>query len=177
MALTRQKKEDTVTDVQALLAGSKLTVFARYQGTAVKDMQELRSQARDNGTTVKVIKNRLFKKALESVDGIEPADISDLKGQLLYAFNDSDEVAPAQSLAEFAKSNPQVEFVGGITGDGQLLSAADVQLLANLPSKDQLRGQLVGLIASPLSGFTAVLAGNVRGVMNVLNARAEQLNG
>ena len=177
MALTRQKKEDTVADVQALLAGSKLTVFARYQGTAVKDMQELRSQAKDNGTTVKVIKNRLFKKALEAVDGIKPADISDLKGQLLYAFNDSDEVAPAQSLAGFAKNNPQVEFVGGITGEGQLLSASDVQLLANLPSKDQLRGQLVGLIASPLSGFTAVLAGNVRGVVNVLNARAEQLNG
>jgi large subunit ribosomal protein L10 len=177
MALTRQKKEDTVADVQALLAGSRLTVFARYQGTAVKDMQELRSQAKDSGTTVKVIKNRLFRKALESVNGLKQADAAGLKGQLLYAFNDSDEVAPAQSLAGFAKSNPQVEFVGGITQDGQLLSAEDVQMLADLPSKDQLRGQLVGLIASPLSGFTTVLAGNVRGVMNVLNARAEQLNG
>jgi large subunit ribosomal protein L10 len=177
MALTRQKKEDTVADVQALLAGSKLTVFARYQGTAVKDMQQLRSQAKDSGTTVKVIKNRLFKKALESVGNLNQADISDLKGQLLYAFNDSDEVAPAQNLAGFAKSNPQVEFVGAITADGQLLSAQDVQMLADLPSKEQLRGQLVGLIASPLSGFSAVLSGNIRGVMNVLSARADQLNG
>ena len=177
MALTRQKKEDTVSEVQALLAGSKLTVFARYQGTTVKDMQQLRAQARENGTAVRVIKNRLFAKAATSVDSLSSADIGSLKGQLLYAFNASDEVAPAQNLAEFAKTNPQLEFVGGITQDGQLLSADDVKSLAALPGKQQLRGQLVGLIASPLSGFTTVLAGNIRGVLNVLDARAESLNG
>ncbi|HEX5395105.1 MAG TPA: 50S ribosomal protein L10 [Candidatus Saccharimonadales bacterium] len=177
MALTRQKKESTVTEIQELLAGSKLTVFAKYQGTSVKDLQELRSQAKTSGTNVKIIKNRLFIKALESVDTLKHSDTASVKGQLLYAFNSDDDVAPAQSLAGFAKTNPQVEFVGGFTSDGRLLSAEDVQILASLPSKEQLRGQLVGLIASPLSGFSAVLAGNVRGVLNVLNARAENLNG
>ena len=98
-----------------------------------------------------------------------------LEGMLLYAFNDQDEVAPAQSLNAFAKKNPTLAFVGAITADGQFMDAADVKALANLPTKDQLRAQLVGTIGAPLSGFANVLAGNVRGVMNVLNARAEAI--
>ena len=64
MALSREKKETTVKEVHDLLAGSKITVFAHYQGTPVQSMQELRSQAKENGTTIRVIKNRLFKKAV-----------------------------------------------------------------------------------------------------------------
>jgi large subunit ribosomal protein L10 len=94
---------------------------------------------------------------------------------LLYAFNSEDEVAPAQNLQAFAKTNPTLEFVGAITADGQFMSAEDVKALANLPSKEQLRAMLVGTIAAPLSGFVNVLSGNIRGVLNVLNARAEAL--
>lgn len=176
MALSRQKKEDTVAEVAELLSNSKLTVFAKYQGTSVKSLQQLRRDSKENGTTFRVIKNRLFLKALESVENFDEAAINDLQGQILYGFNSSDEVAPAQALAIFAKTNPQIEFVGAISADGILMSADDVKHLASLPTKDQLRGQLVGLIASPLSGFTAVMAGNVRGVLNVLSARAEVIN-
>jgi len=62
------------------------------------------------------------------------------------------------------------------SSDGKFLAAEDVKVLAALPSKEQLRGQLVGTIAAPLSGFVNVLAGNVRGVLNVLSARADQLS-
>jgi large subunit ribosomal protein L10 len=176
MALTRQKKEDIVSSISDLLNESKLTVVAKYTGTTVKDIQHLREQAEDNDTNVKVIKNRLIIKALGNIDKFKDIDTSEIKGQLLYAFNPSDEVAPAKDLASFAKANPTIEFVGAISSDGKFMSAEDVKSLAQLPTKDQLRAQLVGTIAAPLSGFVNVLAGNIRGVYNVLNARADAIN-
>jgi large subunit ribosomal protein L10 len=175
MALTKAKKHEVVDDVTELLKSSKLTVVAAYKGTTVKAMQQLRRDARAGGTEVKVIKNRLVVKALQANDATKATDTSALTGMLLYAFNSEDEVAPAQALAAFAKTEPTIEFVGAITAEGQFLAAADVKALAALPSKDQLRAQLVGTIAAPLTGFMNILNGNLRGVMNVLNARAEKL--
>lgn len=175
MALTRQKKEEVVGEIEQLLADSKLTVVAKYQGTPVKAMQQLRGSAAVEGTTLHVVKNRLFKKALSANDSLKGIDTSDFHGQLLYAFNADDEVAPARNLADFAKSNPQIEFVAGITAEGELLDANSVKDLASLPTKDVLRAQLIGTISAPVSSFVSVLAGNVRGVLNVLNARANGL--
>ena len=175
MALTRQKKEEVVADIALLLSDSKLTVIAKYQGTSVGSMQSLRRQARDDGTQIRVVKNRLFKLAATGNERFKDVDTNLFTGQLLYAFNADDEVAPAQTLAKFAKSEPQIEFVGALSADGSFIEAVDVKALASLPSKDQLRGMLVGTIAAPLSGFANVLAGNVRGVLNVLNARSEQI--
>lgn len=175
MALSREKKDAAVGEITELLANSKMTVFASYGGTTVKQMQELRSQAKDSGTAIKVVKNRLFKKALADSESLKHLAETKLTGQLLYSFNSGDEVAPAQNLAAFARENPQIEFVGAITEDGQLLSADDVKALAALPSKDQLRGQLIAMFNAPASGLVNTLAANVRGVLNVLNARAENL--
>lgn len=175
MALTKEKKNEVVKDVAELVASSKLTVAAAYQGTPVKAMQALRRQARDTGTKVLVVKNRLVIKALQNGETTKDIDTSALTGMLLYAFNPEDEVAPAQVLATFAKKQPTLQFVGGITAEGTFMNADDVKVLAALPSKEQLRGMLVGTLAAPLSGFINVMAGNVRGVLNVLSARAEQL--
>ncbi len=176
MALSREKKEQVVSDIVSLLTDSKLTVVAKYRGTPVKAMQQLRSNAAASGTTLHVIKNRLFKKALSSVEAMKTVDIPDLHGQLLYAFNSDDEVAPAKSLADFAKANPQIEFVAAITAEGQILEASVVKDLASLPTKDVLRAQLIGTISAPVSSFMNVLAGNVRGVLNVLSARVDTLS-
>lgn len=176
MALTKDKKQEVIQEVADLLGSSKLTVVAKYQGTGVKAMQQLRRDARANGTKVKVVKNRLVKQALKSTDSLKDVDAAALEGMLLYAFNSEDEVAPAQSLHTFAKKNPTLQFVGAITAEGQFLPVDDVEALAKLPTKDQLRGMLVGTIGAPLSGFANVLAGNVRGVLNVLNARSEAIS-
>src|SRR5580704_4206951 len=117
MALTKNEKNDVVAEVSALLSSSRMTVVAKYQGTTVKALQQLRRQARDNGTKVKVVKNRLVIKAVQATDALKGVDVSDLQGMLLYAFNADDEVAPAQILSQFAKSNPTIEFVGAITGE------------------------------------------------------------
>jgi large subunit ribosomal protein L10 len=176
MALTKSKKDDVVTEVAGLLATSKLTVVAKYEGTTVKAMQELRRSAKENGTVVKVIKNRLVIKALQSSETFKDAPTADLTNMLVYAFNSEDEAAPAQALATFAKAHPTIEFVGGFVTSGQFIGSDDIKALAALPSKEQLRGMLVGTLAAPLSGFVTVMAGNVRGVLNVLNARAETLD-
>lgn len=175
MALTKDKKAEVVEEVSQLLDSSKLTVAAKYAGTSVKAMQQLRRDGKDNATTVKVFKNRLVIRALKNNPKYKEVDTTLLADMLIYAFSKEDEVAPAQTLANFAKTNPSIEFVGAITADGQFLAPEDVKVLANLPSKEQLRAMLVGTIAAPLSGFVGVLSGNVRGILNVLNARAEQL--
>ena len=175
MALTKEAKQAIVKEVTSLLDDSKVTVMAAYQGTSVKAMQQLRRQAKESNSTVKVIKNRLVVKAIKESKHLKDVDTSVISGQLLYAFNSDDEVAPAQTLAAFAKKQPTIEFVGGITADGNILSADDLKALASLPSKDQLRGQLVGTISAPLTGFIGVMNNNICGVLNVLNARAEAL--
>lgn len=175
MALTKEKKEQVVADVGKLLAGSKLTVIAKYQGTTVAAMQQLRQGATSEGTHLQVVKNRLFKRALRSNDTLKDVDTSELRGQLIYAFSDEDEVAPARVLAQFAKTNPQIEFVAAITAEGQLLEATAVKDLAALPTKTALRAQLAGTIGAPISGFVNVVAGNIRGLVNVLNARGKTI--
>ena len=175
MAITRQIKESQVAEIVEMLSNAKLTAVAQYKGLTVKELQTLRRAARESGVTIKVVKNRLVQVAMGQIERYKDADKSVLKAQLLYASSDSDEVAPAQVLAKFAKEHEALKLIAGYNGTGEMLGEEDIKALANLPTKDQLRGILVGTIGAPLSGFVNVLAGNVRGVLNVLNARAEAL--
>lgn len=176
MALTKDQKHQIVADVVNLLEESKMTVVANYTGTTVKAIQQLRRESRDSGTQIRVVKNRLVKQALKQTSNLKDVSVGELNGQLLYAFNPNDEAAPAQALAQFAKTNDTLKFIGAISSDGSMLSADDVKALANLPSKDQLRAQLVGTIQAPLSSFARVLSGNLQGVLYVLQARADNIN-
>lgn len=172
MALTKDQKQSVVNDVTALLGESKLTVAAAYQGTGVKALQELRRSAKANGTTIKVVKNRLVIKAAQSNEQLKDVDTSALKGQLLYAFNTEDEVAPAQVVAEFAKKNPTLQFVGAITADGHFMSSEDVKALAGLPSKNELIAQVIATLASPLNDVTNALSGNLHALLDGVEAKA-----
>lgn len=172
MALAKDKKQEVIAEVTGLLDSSKMTVVAKYPGTTVKSMQALRRQARENGTKVRVVKNRLVIKALSSSDKLSGTDTSALKGQLLYAFNDGDEVAPAQILANFAKTNPSIEFVGGISADGKFLNADDVKALATLPSKNELIAQVVATLLSPVNDVTNALSGNLHALLDGVEAKA-----
>lgn len=172
MALTKAKKDEVVAEVSKLLTDSKLTVVAAYQGTPVKAMQTLRHTGQDNGTTLKVIKNRLVIKAIQTTDSVKAADTSALTGMLLYAFNSQDEVAPAQVLANFAKTQPTIEFVGAITADGKFMSAEEVKALATLPSKNQLIAGIINTLNSPIRGVMSGLTGNLHGLLQALEAKA-----
>lgn len=172
MALTKDKKQGVVDEVTSLLGSSKMTVVAAYQGTTVKALQQLRRDAKADGTVVKVAKNRLVIKAVQSNETLKDADVSALKGQLIYAFNDTDEVAPAKALAVFAKTNPSIQFVGAISSDGTFMSAADVTALASLPSKNQLIAGIINTLNSPVNGVMSGLGGNLHGLLQAIELKA-----
>jgi large subunit ribosomal protein L10 len=170
MALTKVKKNEVVAEVGELLKNSKLTVVAQYQGTTVKAIQALRRDAKNNGTRVSVVKNRLVIKALKSVENLKDIDSSALTGQLLYAFNSNDEVAPAQILANFQKTNPSIQFVGAITPEGIFMTAEEVTSLAKLPSKTQLIAGIINTLQSPVNSVMSGLKGNLHGLLQAIEA-------
>lgn len=172
MALTKDQKNQVVSEVAEFLASSKMTVVAAYPGTTVKAIQQLRRDAVENGTQIRVIKNRLVIKALQQNDNLKDADVSALTGQLLYAFNSEDEVAPAQALANFAKTNPSIVFVGAISAEGKFLTADDVKALATLPGKEQLIAQVLATLQSPLHDVTNALSGNLHALLDGVEAKA-----
>lgn len=175
MAITRDKKQALVAELAELFANAKGTAGAAYTGLSVADMQNLRSIAREADVTIKVVKNRLVRVALNRDSKFKDADTSLLTGQLIYAFSYDDEVAPAQVLAQFAKKNDALKLVVGFDGSGTTLDTLAVTTLANLPSKEQLRGQLVGVLAAPLTQFLGVANGAQRGFAQVLSQRAKAL--
>ena len=128
MAISKAKKNDLVAEVSNLLADSKLTVFASYNGLSVADLQQLRHQAREAGVTIKVVKNRLVRVAMSANDTYKNTDTSLLAGQLLYAVSAEDEVSPAKVLDTFAKTNPGLEFVGAFGMEGEVISLQDIFL-------------------------------------------------
>lgn len=172
MALTKDKKHQIVDEVAQLLQSSKLTVVAKYQGTGVKAMQTLRRDARANGTKVKVVKNRLVMQAIKATDSLKDVETNALEGMLLYAFNSEDEVAPAQSLNNFAKQNPSLEFVGAITADGKFIGTDEVKALAILPGKNQMIAGLINTLNAPLQGVISGLSGDLHGLLKGLEAKA-----
>lgn len=172
MALTKDKKNEVVSEVKDLLSASKMTVVAKYQGTTVKALQQLRRDARANGTQVKVVKNRLVIQALKATDSLKDVDASSLEGMLLYAFNGEDEVAAAQALNTFAKANPTIEFVGAISPEGVFVSADDVKALANLPGKNQLIAEVIAQLLSPVHDVTNALSGNLHALLDGIEAKA-----
>jgi large subunit ribosomal protein L10 len=175
MAITRDKKNTLVAELAELFGKAKGSVGAAYTGLTVSDMQVLRAAARAENVTIKVAKNRLVRVALSTESKFKAADTSLLSGQLVYAFSSVDEVAPAQVLAKFAKSHPALKLIIGFDDTGTSLDTATVTALAALPTKDQLRGQLVSVMTGPLCGFLNVANGSQRGFAQVVSQHAKSI--
>lgn len=172
MAISKAKKNTLVAEMSEILQSSKMTVFAQYQGLTVADVQDLRKAAREAGVTVLVIKNRLVRVAMSDIDTYKDVDTSALQGMLLYATSTDDEVAPAQVLNTFAKTHPALQFAGAFSGEGALLSADEVKSLASLPSKNELIGQVVSQLLSPVHDVTNALSGNLHALLDGVEAKA-----
>jgi large subunit ribosomal protein L10 len=173
MAISRDTKESQVAELAEALTSAKMTVFAQYQGLSVADMQQLRRAARDQGVTIKVIKNRLVRVALGQTDAYKSTDTAPLQGQLLYAISAEDETAPARVLSDFAKTHDALRFAGGISGEGSLLDDASVKALANLPSKENLIAQVIATLLSPVGDVTNGLSGNLHALLDGVEAKAQ----
>jgi large subunit ribosomal protein L10 len=172
MAISKAKKNELVAEVSELLSTSKLAVFAKYDGLSVADMQTLRRASTEAGVVIKVVKNRLVRVAMSQNDTYKNTDTALLEGQLLYAVSATDEVAPAKVLAEFAKTNPSLRFVGAFGMEGELMDAAGVTALATLPSKNELIGQVVAQLLSPVHDVTNALSGNLHALLDGIETKA-----
>lgn len=172
MAISKDKKQSLVSEMSELFASAKGTAVAKYDGTSVADLQELRKNARAAGVTIKVVKNRLVRVAMGQQATYKEADTSALVGQLLYAFSADDEVMAAKVLDEFAKTHPTLELVAGFSGEGLALSAADVKALAGLPSKNQLIAEVVAQLLSPVHDVTNALSGNLHALLDGVSEKA-----
>jgi large subunit ribosomal protein L10 len=173
MAITRNAKEQAVEKLSGELGRIKLAVMTDYRGLTVAEVEELRATLRSEGMTYRVTKNTLLRLATAQNPALAAIDPAAFNGPMALAMGFDDEVAPARVIFQYAKDHQALEVVGAITSDGQILTAAQVKALATLPTREQLLGMLVGTIAAPLTGFVGVMAGNVRSIINVLNALAE----
>ena len=172
MAISKDKKNELVADLTELLSSAKTTVYAKYQGLTVSEFQELRKAAREAGVKIKVVKNRLVRVAMGQIAVYKDTDTTGLTGQLLYAISDSDEVAPAKVLANFAKDHDALDLIGGFSDLGNALSADEVKSLAAMPSKNELIAQVVAQLLSPVTDSISGLSGGISGIISGLEARA-----
>ena len=172
MAISKDKKQQLVADLNEILSDAKMTVFFLFLCLTVAEMQELRKMARESGVQIKVVKNRLVRVAMDAIAVYKDTDTSALEGQLLYAISSEDEVAPAQVLAKFAKEHEALELKGAFAGDGKTLSEQEVQDLSKLPSKEQLIGQVVDMLLSPVNDITNGLSGNLHALLDGVAEKA-----
>ena len=151
--MERAEKREVVTALHDVLAKTGVVVVAHYAGLTVAQMTRLRSDMRGAGGRVKVAKNRLVKLALEGTDAKGIADL--LKGPTCLAFS-ADPVAAPKIAVKFAKANEKFVILGGAMGT-TVLDAKGVSALASLPSLDELRGKMIGLIQAPASKLARTL--------------------
>ena len=151
--MDRAQKRELVTKLSEQWKSSGVLVVAHYKGMTVAQMSDFRRRVKEAGGVVKVTKNRLAKLALDGTDMAAVADL--LKGQTCVAYS-SDPVAAARVSVRYAKENDRLVILGGAMGKTRL-DGAGVQALADLPSLDELRGKVVGLIQAPASKIARIL--------------------
>ncbi len=171
MAISRKEKEANLASLTSDLKNARGVVFTEYRGMTVKQLDNVRKNLRKENVKLQVVKINLLKKALATL-GISPDGLK-YNGPVALAVSQEEETAPARILQSMVKDNPQLVLDGGIFN--QELVGSDVVIrLASLPSKQQLLGQLVSVLAGPARGLVTVLSGNTRNLLNVLNAIKEK---
>ncbi|QJR00803.1 50S ribosomal protein L10 [Sphingobium yanoikuyae] len=168
--MDRNQKSEVVSALNAQLAEVGVVVVTRNLGMTVAQSTVLRQKMRDAGASYKVTKNRLVKIALE---GTDYTGISELLTGPVGLASSVDPVAAAKVAVDFAKTNDKLEIVGGAMGE-VLLDAEGVKALASMPSLDELRAKLVGLLVAPATKLATVTQAPAAQLARVFNAYAEK---
>jgi large subunit ribosomal protein L10 len=171
MALRLEDKKTFVKEINAVAGDSVTAVAAEYRGLSVSDMTELRKEARNAGVYLRVVKNTLARRAVEGTDFECMKDT--LKGPILLAFAKDDPGAAARVIKDFAKGHDALQAVSLSVG-GQLLPASDLARLADLPTLDQARAMLLGVMIAPMSKLVRTLAEPSGMLARTLGARSNQ---
>lgn len=168
--MDRAGKEELVAHYGGIFENAGVIVVTHYSGLSVPQLDDLRNQMAEVGGTVKVTKNRLVKLALAGTDKESVSEY--FNGPTAIAFSD-DPVAAPKIAAKFSKENDNLVILGGIM-DGNVLDADGVKTLASLPSLDELRGKLVGLVNAPATKVAGVLQAPAGQLARVMGAKAAQ---
>jgi len=171
MPKSRQQKSDTIDAMVDMIGRSRSIVFTNFAGLKVKEVTELRRKCRDEKIDYLVAKKTLMDRAFKTAKiAVEPKRFP---SEVATVFSYEDEVAPARILMQYAKDHPAVKPFGGIL-EHAYVDAAKIAELSALPSKLELLSKVVGSIAAPMSGFVRVMAGNLRGLVQVLKSISEK---
>ena len=171
MALRLEDKKALVEEVSAVAGDSVTAVAAEYRGLSVAEMTELRKEARNAGVYMRVVKNTLARRAVTGTDFECMKDT--LKGPILLAFAKDDPGAAARVIKDFAKDHEALKAVS-LSAGGQLLPGSDLARLADLPTLDQARAMLLGVMVAPLSKLVRTLAEPPAMLARTLSARGSQ---
>ena len=169
--MNRKEKAELIQSLQSTLSEATTVVVAHQSGMTVAESTELRTKMREAGAGYKVTKNRLTKIALQ---GTKYEELTDLFSGPTAMGSSTDPVAAAKILVDFAKSNDKLTIVGGSL-DGKTLDKAGVEALATMPSLDELRAKLVGLMTAPAAKIARVSQAPAGQLARVIKARADQL--
>ena len=168
--MDRAGKAQLVATLNAVFAKTSVVVVAHYTGLSVAEMQKLRAQMKQAGATVKVAKNRLAKIALEGTDVASIGPL--LKGPTVIAYS-SDVIAAPKVATDFAKANEKFVILGGAMGK-TALDPNGVKALASLPSLDELRAKLIGLLVAPATKIAQLTNAPAAKVARVVQAYASK---
>jgi len=170
--MNRDEKEATVKEISSELESAGAIFAVDYRGISVPQAAELRSKLRDSDASFSVVKNRLAKRATDGTDAAAALD-EHLVGPTALTFVRGDAVVAAKTISDFIKANDVLAYKGGLM-DGAVLAPDQFNAIAKLPGVETLRGQLVGLAASPLSGVVRTLNQLLAGLAQQLGQVAEQ---
>ncbi len=171
MSLSLEAKKAIVSEIAVIAAEAPSAIAAEYIGLTVAEMTELRKTAREAGIYLKVVRNTLAQRAFENTNFECMRD--SLVGPLLLAFSNEEPGSAAQVIRNFAKANEKL-VVKLVALDGKLLEASELERLANLPSLEQARGILLGVLQAPLAKFVRVLAEPEAKLVRLIAARRDQ---
>lgn len=171
--MPNEKNIKKVEKLKEKLTKSSSVIFAEYHGLDANKVNELRSKVKSAGAEMTIAKNTLMKIALkESKTGNKELE-KELKGPLAVFFAYENSLAPLKAISEFVKMFELPKIISGIV-DGEYLNAEKLNILSNIPSKDELIAKLIGTLKSPISGLANVLSGTQKNLIYALSAVAEQ---
>ena len=161
--MTKEKKKIYIEDMKSQFDKSEAVIVAHYQGLTVNQLDELRAQMREHGIIFKITKNRITKLALEKT---KCKDLSELfTGPTAVALS-NDAIISAKILTKFSKENENLKILGGIMGD-DILDLAGVQNVATLPTLDEARAKIVGILSSPAQKLASILLAPASKIANL----------
>ena len=169
--MKREDKSKVVADLNQRMRQAKVAILTRFVGLNVGKMTQLRRELRKASVEYRIVKNTLLRLAIQ---GTEKELLgSKIEGPVAVAWSNADPVAPARVLAKFAKDYAQLQILVAYS-DGRLWGPAEIQQWVNLPSLEELRGKILGLIQAPASRLVRLIGTPSTGLARVLKAKSEQ---